>query len=313
MDNRYKTIGYSKEITETGTAIQSLTLEEASDRNKWLAERRKGIGGSDVAAILGMSPWTTRSELWAEKTGRWPEKDISASPFVRFGVDNEDKVATLFAEQTGKKVYATGHFHRKDALWMHASPDRLIFDEAAGLECKTTSSAYAYEWEAGSIPDQYFCQVQWYMAVMGFSVWYIACLFRDTGRFIWRRIERNDAFIAYMENKASYFWGLVQTGTLPPDDGTGDYMKLLQDEFGCAAGTFKHLNKSAIELCKVIITCDMEMKKLKAKKQAAMNKLARQMGDAETGFANGFVVRWQKGRAKNKYKVIMVGKKGSLK
>lgn len=192
---------------------------------------------------------------------------------------------------------------------MHASPDRLIYGEAAGLECKTTSSAYAYEWEAGYIPEQYYCQVQWYMAVMGFSAWYIACLFRDTGHFVWRKIMRSDTFIAYMESKASYFWGLVQTGTLPPDDGSMDYHKLLQDQFGCQAGTSKKLGDAAIALCKEIVVCDMEMERLKMKRQLAMNKLARQMGDAETGFANGFVVRWKKGRAKNKYKVIGVGKK----
>lgn len=50
------TIDYTEEITETETAIQSMTAEEAKDRQKWLEKRKRGIGGSDVASILGMSP-----------------------------------------------------------------------------------------------------------------------------------------------------------------------------------------------------------------------------------------------------------------
>jgi len=300
-------IDYTKEITRTEIAVQSLSQSDMDNRSAWLAERRKGIGGSDAAAILRVSPWKSYAALWAEKTGVWKERDISRSSSVRFGVENEDKVAQIFSEKTGLQVYQTGHFHRIDAPWMQASPDRLIFGEAAGLECKTTSSAYAYEWGEGDIPDAYFCQIQWYMMVMGFPVWYIACLFRDTGRFICRRIERNDAFIAFMEKEASRFWGLVSTGTFPPNDGSLDYAKLLQEEFGCEAGSAKPLDKSAVKLCETILSIEDEIGKLKIRRQEAMNKLAIKMKNAETGYAGRFLVKW-KPNARGQYKVLTVSR-----
>lgn len=44
------------------------------DREKWLEERRKGIGGSDAAALVGMNSYSTPYMVWADKTGRLPEK-----------------------------------------------------------------------------------------------------------------------------------------------------------------------------------------------------------------------------------------------
>ena len=38
------------------------------NREQWLEERKKGIGGSDVACILGMSPYKTNVALWEEKS-----------------------------------------------------------------------------------------------------------------------------------------------------------------------------------------------------------------------------------------------------
>jgi predicted phage-related endonuclease len=40
-----------------------------TERERWLAERRKGIGSSDAAAILGVHPYKSAYAVWAEKTG----------------------------------------------------------------------------------------------------------------------------------------------------------------------------------------------------------------------------------------------------
>ena len=39
----------------------------AMSRDEWLKERTKGIGGSDVATILGLNPYKTPLQLWEEK------------------------------------------------------------------------------------------------------------------------------------------------------------------------------------------------------------------------------------------------------
>ena len=58
------------------------------NREQWLEERKKGIGGSDVACILGMSPYKTNVALWEEKVGIREPEDISQKEYVKNGTDS---------------------------------------------------------------------------------------------------------------------------------------------------------------------------------------------------------------------------------
>lgn len=60
-----------------------------NNRKEWLKARQKGIGGSDAASILGISPWKTNVQLWEEKTGITEPEDISEKEVVRFGKESE--------------------------------------------------------------------------------------------------------------------------------------------------------------------------------------------------------------------------------
>ncbi len=71
-------------------------------RDDWLEYRRKGIGGSDVAAIFGVSPWKTGRELYYEKIGREPViEDESNWVALEYGTRLEDLVAKIFTYKTG--------------------------------------------------------------------------------------------------------------------------------------------------------------------------------------------------------------------
>ena len=65
-------------------------------REEWLEERKKGIGGSDAATILGLNPYKTSIQLWEEKTGRKQAEDISDKPYVQYGTKAEDHLRELF-------------------------------------------------------------------------------------------------------------------------------------------------------------------------------------------------------------------------
>ena len=67
-----------------------------SSRADWLAERAKGIGSSDVAALLGLSPYKSNTELWEEKVGIRKPTDISEVEYVRNGTMSEDPLRRLF-------------------------------------------------------------------------------------------------------------------------------------------------------------------------------------------------------------------------
>lgn len=66
------------------------------NRTDWLKARRKGIGGSDAASVLGISPWKSNVQLWEEKTGIAEPEDISDKEAVRFGKESEAAIRRLF-------------------------------------------------------------------------------------------------------------------------------------------------------------------------------------------------------------------------
>lgn len=72
------------------TRIQFDSMEE------WLVNR-KGIGGSDASAILGLNPYKTNQELWMEKKGQMYPVDISDKPYVKYGNDAEPLLRALFS------------------------------------------------------------------------------------------------------------------------------------------------------------------------------------------------------------------------
>ena len=80
---------------------------ENLSREDWLSFRRKGIGGSDAAAIMGMSPFCTKRDLYYDKLGIQPVMDEEEDNWVAKEVGHrlEDLVAEIFARKTGYKVY----------------------------------------------------------------------------------------------------------------------------------------------------------------------------------------------------------------
>lgn len=76
-------------------ALEKIKLEHNSP--EWLAFRKSGIGGSDAAAILGISPFRTNVEVWEEKVGLKIPEDISEEPQVKYGKESEDLLVQLFA------------------------------------------------------------------------------------------------------------------------------------------------------------------------------------------------------------------------
>lgn len=144
-------------------------------REEWLAYRRKGLGGSDASTVCGLNPYSCKLTLWADKTGRLPEKEDTEA--MRTGRDLEDYVSKRFAEATGKRV------HRRNAMFCHdeydfitANVDREVYGENAGLECKTTSAYARSDFENGEVPLNYLCQCRHYMNVMGYDKMYLAVL-----------------------------------------------------------------------------------------------------------------------------------------
>ena len=97
------------------------------DKQQWLEGRRRGIGGSDVAAVLQLSPWRTPLDVWNDKLGLSPEHEMTSSLY--WGTTLEQVVAKEFANRTGFKLQNVNHqFVDPDNDWAIANIDRAIIN-----------------------------------------------------------------------------------------------------------------------------------------------------------------------------------------
>lgn len=184
-----------------------------------LAARSKGLGGSDVAALLGLSPWKSPVDLWAEKTGHKEREEIGDKDHIIFGHLCEDIVAQEFARRLGKKVRRDNKIrvHPKYPF-MVGNIDRDIVGERAGLEVKTSSAWLQQHWgETGTddFPLYYITQCVHYMEIYDYDLWYCAVLIGGN-EFRWYVIKRDEQIAADLIRKESEFWRLVLAKE-PPD------------------------------------------------------------------------------------------------
>lgn len=204
------------------------------DRQQWLAERRTGIGGSDVAAILGLNPYQSAYSVWADKLGLLPEQEDNEA--MKLGRDLEHYVAQRFYETSGKKVRRANKMLRDPTYpFMLANIDRDVVKEPAGLECKTTSMLNMSKFKGGEFPEQYYCQCCHYLSVTGYTRWYLAVLVLNAGFLIYQMTRlpgdsmpdwcHGSVYIEQPEVDAliraeAGFWKLVEDRTPPPVDGS---------------------------------------------------------------------------------------------
>lgn len=199
--------------------MKKLCSTKDMPREEWLAWRRGGIGGSDAAVIVGLNPYRSRLELYADKLGLMPEREDSEA--MRIGRDLEAYVADRWAEATGKKYRRTNFMYCHDRYdFIRANVDREVIGEKAGLECKTTSVYNKSDFENGEIPLSYYCQCQHYMAVVGYERMYLAVLVLGKA-FYHFVIERSEEEINTLLENEVEFWRQYVENRLPPEpDGS---------------------------------------------------------------------------------------------
>lgn len=184
-------------------------------------DRKLYIGGSDIAAVMGVSRWKTPLQLWAEKTGQVEAEDISDVEHVELGSELEDFIAKRFEKKTGLKVRrAPQRYINKVYPYISCQVDRLITGTDDLLECKNASAWKEKEWAGEEIPIEYILQVSWQLMITGRRTGYIAVLIGGN-KFIWKKIEADHELFEKMMDAANSFWAMVQDKT-PPVTEAGD-------------------------------------------------------------------------------------------
>ncbi len=194
-------------------------------REEWLNYRRQGIGGSDAAAVLGVSPFTTLRDLYYDKRGIVSAiEDESNWVQLEIGHLLEDLVARIFSKKTGYRIFQIKKmFQHSVHTFMLADLDYFIElpdGKKAILEIKTTNYNAKDKWWNGReeiVPLNYLLQGKHYMAVMDIDHVFYCCLYGNSeDEVIIRQIERDLEYESELIALEEDFWFNHVLAEIPP-------------------------------------------------------------------------------------------------
>lgn len=186
----------------------------------WHEARRTFIGASDAPAVLGISPWATPLDVWADKLniGQRFEGNLSTD----MGHALEELIRQTLCKNLGRAVTVDGRTVRHpNHPHIAASVDGWVSGAWPELaECKYVGPTTAHQWRNGvPVYVQAQCQVQ--MAVTGAKRVHVAALIVDYGpQFFTAVIERDDNVIDEIIGRLNQFWAdHIENGQRPDTDG----------------------------------------------------------------------------------------------
>jgi putative phage-type endonuclease len=238
------------------TAVELLPPGEAiPDNEAWHELRRAGITASEIAAVMGISPWESPFSCYWRKVCGWRTDD---SDIMSTGRRLEDAIAEWWSEAVGEpqnyQLSYAGLLAHADRPWQIATPDRILYgtcpdcggsgfdpredpeygamgcrkcqlsgyigEPVALLECKWI----AYSWDGwgepgtDEIPVYYRAQCLWQLDVMGVDEVHIAAL--GPGGFrAYGPIVRDEDDLAVMRKAGAEFARRLAEQDPPPLDG----------------------------------------------------------------------------------------------
>ena len=243
-------------------------------------QRRRGIGGSDVAAIAGLSPWRTPLDVFYDKTEGSTQEE---TPAMHWGSILEEPVAAEYARVTGNKIRRVNRvLAHPEHPFILASLDRQIVAHADGpgvLEIKTAGWR-SDEWgEPGSnvVPDYYALQVHQYLLVTGYRWAELAVLFLAERDFRVYRLTADPELQRWVVELERRFWTEHVEPRIPPDPRSlADLAKRYPKDSGArlVAGA------SQVELVEQLRRVRAELARLDREKETAEVALKLAMAEA---------------------------------
>lgn len=186
---------------------------------EFLRARQTGIGGSDVAAILGLSPFRTPLQVYLEKLGQLPSEPDNSR--TKAGRVMEQVIAAMYAERQGVKLRRCNRTLRHPKYdWLIAHIDRDIVGQAKAVEIKNVSPRLAYLWGKDGAEDAaaeyYVTQPHAYMLVMDYPKFDVAAYFGGDDLRVYpmaRDREMDDIIIGASHD----FWHKHVLAGVPPE------------------------------------------------------------------------------------------------
>lgn len=194
-----------------------LTPAEQAKRERWLLERKTGLGGSDAAAAVGADPYRDRLTLWSEKVGLTEGDDLSENEAVEAGIVLERTIGEWYGKKFDRSVSLGEPFtirRSKEYPWMFATLDatQVIDGQTGVVQIKNTSFA-AEQWEE-RLPVHYEIQLAHEMIVAGVTRGTLVALHRGQNLRAYDRTLHPEFASALIDAERS-FWELVTIEKAP--------------------------------------------------------------------------------------------------
>lgn len=239
-------------------------------------DRQSGIGGSDSAAVVGISPWKSPYDVWESKTQPLPDEDGATNESMHWGNVLESVVRLEFERRNNIEVLTTDFlFRHKEYPFLIANVDGVINDKT-GIEIKTASAYSADEWGDGpdDVPTYYLTQVLHYCAVMDWEQCYVAVLIGGN-TYKQYLIKADKEVIDSLVKMEVDFWNnYVSPRIAPPMTGAE-----LTKKWDKTDGSFVEATDSVVESVAGLRRCKSEVKEL----EAEIKELEREIKEAISG------------------------------
>lgn len=261
-------------------------LVNSVQREKWLAARRKGIGASDAAKVLGVSRWGGPLHVYADKVGPEQMDDDRDREDQYWGHVMERLILERGSKEIGVHLARDGWLYQnEDRPWQLATPDGHAKDERLNclvpVEAKFVPMAERL-WDDG-LPGDVAAQAHHQMSVMNAPYALVVALIVPL-RFVWVRLERDPEFEHEVLLPAEErFWKQVQERRPPDAEGCAETLEALRRLWPEDNGEIIELPQSAEVWANQLTAAREHMKLLKKDEDQAKAELFKVIGEAQAG------------------------------
>lgn len=270
--------------------------------------RLTGIGASEVAAVVGLSPWATPIDVWRAKI---EGRDLEETPAMKRGRLLEPALADWYAEDTGAELRRSPMRRHAKHEFALCTPDRIA--RKAGdewpVELKTAGIRMIDEWgEAGTddVPQHYLVQVAWQLACTDYGRGDLAALIAGDDFRIYH-LHRDAELEGMLIDKVGRFWrDYVETGREPPIDGSDSYSEYLAAKFRHQRGPMLKGTPEIDSLAQRLFAARAESEAVEAEEKTARQQLEQLIGEAEGVEGGWYRITWRtvKGRTKTDFEAV---------
>jgi putative phage-type endonuclease len=259
-----------------------------------LGDRTKYLGASDIAAIIGVSPYCSPIELWQQKVGLLT---VEESDFMRAGTVLEDSIVTLYEQRYGYRTQRRNlPYVHDDHPFVQGHVDRIVVGEPGLMDAKASAYGPGYgEPETDQVPPHIRVQMTTYTGLTGRG-WADVALLRNLrlDRF---RVEHDGTLYAQLVGVAVDFWHEHVIKGIPPQiDGTEEYRRYIGNRFPVDDGTEMVATPELALLVEELAAVQAEGDAVERREELVKNRLRDAMGAATTLLAPGGKVTWKRNK-----------------